>query len=38
MEFARFAIESEAIPIEDAVGRVGVLLDFVNQESCADRV
>ncbi len=38
MEFARFAIESEAVPIEDAVGRVGVLLDFVNQESRADRM
>lgn len=38
MEFARFAVESEAVPIENAVGRVGVLLDFVNQESCADRM
>ena len=38
MEFARFAIESEAVPIEDAVGCVGVLLDFVNQESRTDRM
>ena len=38
MEFARFAIESEAVPIEDAVGRIGVLLDFVNQESRTDRM
>ena len=38
MEFARFAIETQAVPIEDAVGRVGVLLDLVNQESGADRV
>ena len=38
MEFARFAVESAAIPIEDTVGGVGVLLDFVNQESGADRV
>ncbi len=38
MEFARFAVESEAVPIENAVGRVGVLLDFVNQESRADRM
>jgi len=38
MEFARFAVESEAVPIEDAVGCVGVLLDFVNQESRTDRM
>jgi len=38
MEFARFAIESEAVPIEDAIGRVGVLLDFVNQKSRANRM
>lgn len=38
MEFARFAVESEAVPIKDAVGRVGVLLDFVNQKSRADRM
>lgn len=38
MEFARLAVESAAVPIEDAVGGVGVLLDFVNQKSGADRV
>ena len=38
MEFARLAVESEAVPIEDTVGGVGVLLDLVNQESGADRV
>lgn len=38
MEVARFAIEAESIPIEDAIGGVAVLLDFVDQEASADGV
>lgn len=38
VEFAWVAIEAGAVPIEDAVGGVRVLLDFVDQESRADGV
>ena len=38
MEVARFAIEAESIPVEDAIGGVAVLLDLVNEEACADGV
>jgi len=33
VEFAGVAVESDAVPIEDAVGGVGVLLDFVDEKS-----
>ena len=38
VEFAGFAVEAGAVPIEDAVGGVRVLLDLVDEESCADGV
>lgn len=38
VKLARFSVEAEAVPIEDAVGGVGVLLDFVDEESGADGV
>jgi hypothetical protein len=38
MEVARFAIEAESIPVEDAIGGVAVLLDLVNEEAGADGV
>lgn len=38
MEVARFAIEAEAIPVEDAIGGVAVLLNFVDEEAGADGV
>ena len=33
---ARVAIEADTIPIKDAVSRVAVLLDLVDDEACAD--
>jgi ammonia channel protein AmtB len=33
-----FSVESEAVPVEDAVGGVRVLLDFVDEETRADGV
>lgn len=38
VEVAGLAVETEAVPVEDAVGRIGVLLDFVDEESRADGV
>ena len=38
MEVARFAIEAESIPVEDAIGGVAVLLDFVDEKAGADGV
>ncbi len=38
VEVACFAIESHAVPIKDAVGGVGVLLDFVDEEAGPDGV
>ena len=38
MKLARLAIEPDTVPIEDPVGGVGVLLDFVDEESGTDGV
>ena len=38
MQRARFSIRSLSIPIEDAIGRVAVLLNFDNEIAAADRV
>ncbi len=38
VEIAGFALEAAAIPIEDAIGGVGILLDLVDEESGADGV
>ena len=36
MEFARLSVDAGTIPVVDAVGGVGVLLDLVNEEARAD--
>jgi hypothetical protein len=36
MESARISVQANTVPIEDAVGGVGVLLDFENDEARAD--
>src|SRR5712672_679747 len=36
VQFARLAVESNAIPVEYAVGRVRVLLDLKNHQAVAD--
>src|SRR5687767_2841404 len=38
MQGARPAVETYAVPIEDAIGRVAVLLDFHDEASRADGV
>ena len=38
VEVARFAIEAESVPVEDAIGGVAVLLDLVNEEAGTDGV
>lgn len=38
MEVAGFAICVSAIPIEDAVGGIGILLNFMDEKSRADGV
>lgn len=38
VKIARGSIEAHTIPVEDAVGGVGVLLDFVDEEAGADGV
>ena len=38
MQFARFAVQAEAVPIEHPIGRVGVLLDFKDDQARAERV
>ena len=38
VEVARFAIEAESVPVEDAIGGVAVLLDLVDEEASADGV
>ena len=38
VECARFSVEARAVPVEDAVGRVAVLLDLHDEAAGADRV
>ena len=38
MEIARGAVKAHAIPVEDTVGGIGVLLDLVDEESRSDGV
>ena len=38
MEISRGAIKANAVPVEYAVGGVGVLLNFVDKEARSDRV
>lgn len=38
MEVAGFSVETETVPIKDTVGGVRVLLDFMDQETGADRM
>ncbi len=38
MELAWLSVESGSVPVKDAVGRVGILLNFVDEEAGADGV
>ena len=38
VQFARFAVQADAVPVEHAVGRVRVLLDFKDDQPRAERV
>jgi hypothetical protein len=38
VKLARFAVQAEAVPIEDPVRRVAVLLDLVDEQPAAKRM
>jgi hypothetical protein len=38
VQFTRLPVEPDTVPVKHAIGRVGILLDFENDQSAADSV